>query len=87
MTLESIINFNIGTKVIFNPENHGFKHLGAYDKVKNRTGRVSVIETLVKNNIYAPSGFEHRPTGRISVLWDGDEHPRIYNYKRLKIIE
>lgn len=40
MNIESIMNFEIEQRVRFNPDNHGFTHLRAYGKIKDREGVV-----------------------------------------------
>jgi len=83
MILESIINFKVGDKVVFNPDNHGYKKLGNYEKVKDRVGVVKCVESFV--NRTDDGGFCYKESGRISVEWEGDYTCRIYDYKRLRL--
>lgn len=82
MILESVINFAVGDKVIFNPDNHGYKNIGNYEKVKDRIGVVRFVESFVHR--MDDGGFVYKESGRISVEWEGDFTTRIVNYKRLK---
>ena len=86
MTLESIINFEVGQRVMLNPDNHGInkKRLGCYDKIKDRKGTIVKIEE--QGNIDKKTGqFSYGRTGRITLEWEGDGTTRIYNYKNLRI--
>lgn len=84
MKLESLINFRVGDRVKFNPDNHGYKFLRAYGKVKDREGTVRVVEE--KLEMLHGGGFEQRRTGRITVEWDGVYETKIVQYSRLIII-
>lgn len=84
MIVESLINFEIGKRVKYNPENHGFLKLGVYHKVMNREGTVGKLPCVgcldEKGNAIS------KRTGQVWVLWDGDRSCRIVNYKNLRII-
>jgi hypothetical protein len=84
MKLESIINFEIDQTVKYNPENHGFKFLGAYGKVKDRVG---VVKNILTEGYINENGYpSQRRTGRICVLWNKDFSCKIINYKHLIIV-
>jgi len=82
MKLESIINFEVGGRVMLNPDNHGTHKgkIGFYLKVKGRQGTIIKIEKKPDEKYYLIR------TGRITVRWDGDYNSRIYNYKNLIIV-
>jgi len=83
-TVESLINFEVGQTVIYNPDNHGFLHIGAYLKVAERKGKVVRVEQIGGyDKDWKPT---YAKTGRITVEWDGVFETRIVNYKRLKIV-
>lgn len=83
MTLESKINFRVGQTVMFNPDNHGFKLNGAYQKVKTGRGVIKKVETVYKVDSDFPTEV---PTGRIVVQWEGISFERIHKSKHLKIV-
>jgi hypothetical protein len=85
MKLESLINFRVGDRVIFNPDNHGYKFLVAYGKVKYREGTVRFIEE--RREVLCGGRFEFVRTGRITVEWDGTYETKIVHYSRLMIIK
>ena len=84
MTLESIINFENGQRVMLNPDNSGFTHINAYGKVANRMGTIRNIPIMGYINEHGD------PTARrcrkLSVLWDGDKSTRQVDYKHLMIL-
>ena len=86
MKVESIINFRVGDRVKINPDNHGYKFLGSYEKVKDREGVVKVVEERVDTGVEGGWGFVQVRTGRITVEWDGVYETRIVHYSRLIII-
>ena len=60
MILYSILNFKVGGTVMFNPDNHGYHNLKAYEKVKGRTGKIYAV-TKVQNS--------QKLSYVISVIW------------------
>ncbi len=85
MTLESIMNFEKDQIVMFNPDNHGFKLVGAYSKRANRKGVVLLVD--VKGKIDNEGQFKYVRTGRITVRWEHQIiESSIHHYSRLKIM-
>ncbi len=68
---ESIINFSIGQKIKYNPDNHCFSMLDRWDKVKDTVGEVRTVNEIERT---------------VSVKWPGSKKPRKYHYSRLIII-
>ena len=83
-TLESIMNFERGQVVKYNPDNHGFRKPKAFENVRGRIAKVIHVEQ--KGDVNSSGQFVYGRTGRITVLWEGDSLTRIVNYKNLVIL-